>query len=209
MLIPFQRVKELLEGYRIPIYGILHLGAHRCEELAAYTAAGVAPNKIVWIEAQPNLVEEMKQKGVQNIFNHCILDTEGEKTFRRTNNGESSSVLEFDLHSQNHPDVQVIGKDVVKTITLKRFFDEHPEFQTCNFWNLDIQGVELRAMKSAGKYINNVDAIYTEVNTKEVYKGCDKMKDMSKWLRAQGFELVRSQVKEEYGWGDALYVRVR
>ncbi len=98
---------------------------------------------------------------------------------------------------------------MVETITLKRFFDERPEFAQFNFWNFDIQGVELRAMKSADTYIKNVDAIYTEVNTEEVYQGCDQMNDMTEWLFEKGFQLAAQNIYKEYGWGDALYVRVR
>jgi len=39
--------------------------------------------------------------------------------------------------------------------------------------NLDIQVVELRVLKSMEKYLQHVKYIYTEVNTEQVYKGCN------------------------------------
>ena len=97
---------------------------------------------------------------------------------------------------------------MLDTITLKRFLDDHQQFRKFNFWNLDIQGVELRAIKSAGDYINNVDAIYTEVNTEEVYQGCDQMSEITEYLTKKGFVLSGHHIFKEYGWGDALYCRV-
>jgi len=39
-----------------------------------------------------------------------------------------------------------------------------PKYEDIHF-NLDIQGAELKALKSMGDYLNNVDYIYTEVNS--------------------------------------------
>ena len=83
---------------------------------------------------------------------------------------------------------------MVETTTLARFLEENPQFQMANFWNLDIQGVELRAIRSAGDHIKHVDAIYTEVNTEEVYAGCDKMDEISEYLAKYGFKCVRQQI---------------
>jgi hypothetical protein len=98
---------------------------------------------------------------------------------------------------------------MVETITLKHFLDKNPAFAKFNFWNLDIQGVELRAIRSAEHYINNVDAIYTEVNIEDVYEGCDQMTDITEYLKQKGFALAAQYIYKELGWGDALYVRVR
>jgi FkbM family methyltransferase len=207
MLISFQKIVELCKQMGISLNGILHLGAHECEELGSYKENGMKEDCIAWIEAQPEKVEKMKEKGVKNIYNHCILDVETTLPFYVTSNGESSSVLEFGTHAVNHPHVKVTSERLVETITLKRFLDEHLEFAKFNFWNFDIQGVELRALKSAGDYINNVDAIYTEVNTDEVYTGCDQLSEMDEFLSKKGFTRIAQSIYTQYSWGDALYVR--
>ena len=209
MIIPFSTVNEMLKKQGITVNGILHVGAHTCEEMDAYKSQGISEESIAWIEAQGDLVQKMKDKGVPNIFQHCILDVETTVPFWKTTNGESSSVLEFQTHATHHPHVKVCGQDMLDTITLKRFLDDKPQFAKFNFWNLDIQGVELRAIKSAGDYINNVDAIYTEVNTEEVYQGCDQMSEITEYLTEKGFALMGHHIFKEYGWGDALYYRVK
>ena len=76
-----------------------------------------------------------------------------------------------------------------------------------NFVNLDIQGVELRAFRSMEGYLNNIDYIYTEVNTEEVYKECDQMSDLTEYLARHNFSLVDARIYREYGWGDAFYIK--
>jgi len=208
MLIPFSEIVKILRSKNINVSGILHVGAHKCEELSSYMNEGIEDTNIAWIDAQAELVEEMKQKGIKNIHAHCILDVETTVPFWKTTNGESSSVLEFNTHSIHHPHVQVCGQESVETITLKHFLDRYPEYSKFNFWNLDIQGVELRALKSAEEYINNVNAIYTEVNTEEVYENCDQMDDITEFLKSKGFRLAAQNIYKEYGWGDALYIRM-
>lgn len=209
MLITFSKIVEILADMGMKVNGVLHIGAHECEELADYKAQGVQEENIAWIEAQVELVNKMKEKGVKNIFSHCILDVETSVPFWKTNNGQSSSVLEFNTHAKNYPNIHITGQDMVETITLKHFLDKNPAFAKFNFWNLDIQGVELRAIRSAEHYINNVDAIYTEVNIEDVYEGCDQMTDITEYLKEKGFALAAQYIYKELGWGDALYVRVR
>ena len=59
MLITMQ---ELKQKFNINVRGILHVGAHTCEELSAYLQLGININNIYWIEALPELVEKNKKK---------------------------------------------------------------------------------------------------------------------------------------------------
>ena len=45
----------------IQVTGILHVGAHKCEELVQYLQLGVSKSNIYWIEALQELVDEMQQ----------------------------------------------------------------------------------------------------------------------------------------------------
>lgn len=75
-----------------------------------------------------------------------------------------------------------------------------------NFWNFDIQGAELLALKGADKYIKNVDAIYLEVNEKELYKNCGLIHEIDAFLSNYGFTREITFMTP-HGWGDALYVK--
>lgn len=71
---------------------------------------------------------------------------------------------------------------------------------------MDIQGVELAALRSAGDLIQHADAIYAEVNTQEVYKGCGILSELDSFLESKGFKREMINMTGA-GWGDALFVR--
>jgi FkbM family methyltransferase len=210
MLIPFSKCVEILREYNFKVNGILHIGAHQCEELKDYNENGVNENDIVWIEANPKLVEFNKQNGINNIYCLAVDNEEGEASFNVTNNGQSSSLLNFGTHKESYP--WCIVNEVIKVnkqkLTTFSYNNPNVNFTTKNFWNLDIQGSELNALKSAGDLINNVDAIYSEVNTEYVYENCGLLEDMDKFLLEKGFKRTHISMTNQ-GWGDALWVRIK
>jgi len=191
------------------VTGILHIGAHHCEEMQSYLHNRVSHLNIYWIEAIPAKVELMKSKGIKQIYQGVIDEVnDKEVIFNITNNGESSSILEFGTHEKNHPHVKIIDNIHTKTIRADTLIENNNiPIEKLNFLNLDIQGVELRALKSMEKYLHNIDYIYTEVNTEEVYKNCDKMQDITDYLSSFNFKLADARVYKKFGWGDAFYIK--
>jgi len=213
MLIPFSEVKAFMKGLGVTITGILHLGAHECEEKSAYNNEGISDSKIYWIEGNTEKVLQNKQKGVQNIYDALILNEEKEVDFYITKNlynpgnTESSSILPFGVHAQYYPHVQIQAIQKKKTMTLEKcIVENHIPIQNLNFWNLDIQGVELEALLSAGNFIHFADIIYVEVNLQELYKGCSLLPELEKFLRMYGFERIGLKMTEQ-GWGDAVFLK--
>ena len=68
MLIPFSQVNKILKENGIFVRGVLHLGAHECEEQMQYINDGVPKENIDWIEANPELVERMASRGIKLSF---------------------------------------------------------------------------------------------------------------------------------------------
>lgn len=203
MLIP---LPEILQSFpEIKIKGVLHVGAHECEEAQAYGDAKVS--KTIWIDANEDLVLTQKMKG-HDV--HCVVvsDVDNQETpFYITNNFQSSSILPLGTHLQMHPHIYVKGVRTLKTKRLDTFLKEQKvDMSTINFLNLDIQGVELKALKGMGEQLKFIDTIYTEVNEKELYKGCDLLPAMDSFLEKNGF-VRKAMNMTEFGWGDALYIR--
>lgn len=98
MLIPFNDCVNLLQLFNIKVNGVLHVGAHECEELKDYNSKGV--DKIIWIEANQKLIDLNKSRGVKDIYCLAVDDEEGEAVFNITNNGQSSSLLDFGTHEK-------------------------------------------------------------------------------------------------------------
>ena len=74
-----------------------------------------------------------------------------------------------------------------------------------SFWNFDIQGAELLALKGATKSIQHVKALYIEVNEKELYKNCALIDEIDAFLATYHFTRVATRMTD-HGWGDALYI---
>lgn len=214
MLIPFSELYELLKGAGKSVTGILHVGAHECEERQAYTACGIPDERIYWVEGNPEKVKLNQEKGIPHIYQGLIWSEEKEVDFYITKNlhmpgnTESSSLLPLGVHASYYPHVQVQETKRLKTVSLETLIrQESIPIQQLNFWNLDIQGVELEALQSAGEMIGFADCIYVEVNEQELYKGCALLPQMEAFLRTKGFQLVGKRMTQQ-GWGDAVFFRV-
>ena len=208
MLIPFHTiVANYLKPRNIQVRGVLHIGAHECEERGDYNKQGVPDSAIDWVEANPVLVARMASRGVQ-VHNAAVSDVEAELPFYITNNGQSSSLLPFGTHETSYPWCKVVETITVKTQRLDHLIvEKNIPMEQRNFWNLDIQGAELSALRSAGDNIQFADAVYAEVNTEEVYKGCALLSDLDAFLESKGLKRVAIKMTVQ-GWGDALYVRI-
>lgn len=206
MLISFE---HLVKKYKLDIDGILHIGAHECEERNQYNKY-VNDRNIYWVDALPDKVCKIKQvdNNIQ-IYQALIdVDNDNDVLFNVANNGQSSSILEFGTHAKHHPDCRFIDVIKLKSIRLDTFIEVNGiNMNTVNFMNLDIQGKELDAIKSMGSYLKNIDYIYTEVNTEHVYKNCCLLEEIDSYLYTFGFERVECVINGNCGWGDAFYVK--
>jgi FkbM family methyltransferase len=194
----------LVNKYNIIFKGILHVGAHECEELGWYEKY-ISRDKILWVEAMKGKVEFCKSiyHGI-NIENAIVSDVEEPIKFKISNNGQSSSILDFGLHSQYHPQVHYVSEIDGNTVLLKNIL---PKYNIdYNFLNFDIQGAELKALKGMEEYLNKVDYLYTEVNSDYVYKECALIQEIDEYLKKFGLERVETHWTD-CKWGDAFYIR--
>lgn len=203
MLIPFDQIDVYISK---KVHGVLHVGAHMCEELDMYKRN--LTNNIVWIEADPSVSQSARSKHPEEvILTHLVTDKDNEThTFNIANNNESSSIYDFGTHAIYHDTVKFVKSKLLKSSridTLYRDYGFREDF--ANFVNLDIQGAELLALKGMGNLLSNFDYVYVEVNTEEVYKDCPLLQEVTDFLGANGFErklLAMTRCK----WGDAFFV---
>ena len=207
MLISFEEINNILLSKNIIITGSFHIGAHECEELSFYNKLGLKNQDVIWIDAIPSKVQEAINRGIPNVFNVVITDKNDEDVvFNISNNVQSSSVLEFGTHSKEHPWVVYVDKVKQKSITIDTFFERNNiDASKYNFWNFDIQGAELMALKGAIQSIKHAKALYLEVNEKELYKGCGLISEIDDFLSKYNFKRVLTNITQ-HGWGDALYI---
>lgn len=207
MLIDKSLLEQTLSDLRVN--GVLHVGAHDCEELSFYRDhLGVHPDRVYWIDAIQAKVDEAKARGVPNVYQAVVTDKDDETvTFHVSNNIQSSSILNLKRHIKEHPGVHYTTEFKAAGVTIDTFFKRnHIDPSSLNLWNLDIQGAELLALTGAVESLKYVDVLYTEVNQDELYDGCALIGDLDAFLEKHGFGRVLTRMTK-HGWGDAVYRR--
>jgi FkbM family methyltransferase len=194
----------LISKYNVEIKGILHIGAHECEEITDYEKY-TQRDKILWVEAISEKVKFNKEKYDKILIENAVVSDNIQKIkFNISNNGQSSSMLELGTHQIHHPHIYYTNFFECETIPTIEIVKKHNI--PFNFINLDIQGSELKALKGLGEYLHNVDYIYTEVNKEELYKGCCLLEELDEYLNKYSFIRVELSMTE-YKWGDAFYIK--
>lgn len=190
-----------------PIRGVIHIGAHRAEYRPLYLASGI--KRIIWIEADPELAEWLKEHCAEPVFNYAICDQDHTRQtfYLSTNDGESSSLLWPKEHIWKHDRVGFAESIQVPTITLDTLVaEQNIGMEHYNFINMDIQGAELLALRGMANTLSHIDAIQTEANFIEMYVGCGLVGELDAYLADYGFQR-RITYDTGLGWGDALYIR--
>jgi FkbM family methyltransferase len=203
LLIP---VSELVTDFNLQVTGVLHVGAHLAEESSEYLRFNWTP--VIWIEAQESLAKMLKQTldpKMNRVIEAAVLDEDNIKLpLHISSNSQSTSLLEFGTHIKNYPNIEITNQVFVSTKRLDSLIEKS---EMPNFINLDIQGVELKALQGLGNLLDEVKYLYTEVNRLEVYKNCTLIKELDNFLKSKGFKRIATRWHWIEGWGDALYVR--
>ena len=206
MLIPIEKLVE----YHKP-KNVIHIGAHLGEEVDYYYNYGV--DQSLWVEANIDLMRQLQSnisryRNARSI-NAVLTDKDDQDViFNISNNGTSSSILDFEYHKIAHPDIFYVGKREMKSRTLNTIFLENSiPFELYDFMNVDIQGAELLMLKGATEILPHLKCLYLEVNQKEVYKGSPMVEELDEFLKNWKFNRVETEWFEETGWGDAIYIK--
>ena len=200
-------LNNIIQKYGKPT-GILHIGAHMLEERNIYINNNIT--NIIWVEANPNIFNKIlpyKSK-TENFYNYIICDVDDEtKSLFVTNNGQSSSILELNVHKLHYPEICVTETVNVPTKTLDTLIEENNiNLQDFNFLNIDIQGAELLALKGFTKHIHKLKYIYIEINTNTLYKDCSLVNEIDTFLLNFNFKRVETAMTP-HEWGEALYIK--
>ena len=209
MLIQGEIILNYLKKYNINIQGVIHIGAHECEEKGFYNnILKIDDNSIIWIDGNKNKVEEMKRKGFSNIYEAVLDEKEQEVIFNITDNSQASSILSLNHEKGFYNNIQITNKINCNSETLTNFFKRiDKKVENYDFWNLDIQGSELFVLRGSKELLNNCKAIYTEVNSDYVYNNCGLISDLDNLLSSYGFVRLLTEWTE-MKWGDALYLKI-
>lgn len=203
-------LEALVTKHNLRITGVIHVGAHLAEEAPIYDRLGI--KRVWWIEANPavagKITDVLKDYPSQRLISALVLDQpKASVTFNVTNyDGMSSSIFKWGTHTEFSPDT-VVAYVISLDSTFLDQLDQKFDFLGCNMLNIDIEGAGLMALQGGTETLNQIDYVYIEVQTENVYDGAPLLDDYDLWLEEHGFKRVELGLVEGQGWGDALYVR--
>src|SRR5262245_3416467 len=130
--------------------GVIHVGASYGQERDLYADAGLP---VVWIEADPNILEALQSNLVGRYANQkaigCLVTDENdtEYVFNISNNsGFSSSIFPLGLHKEVWPNVSYSRQITLKSKTLTAAL-QNEDLTQYNTLILDVQGAELKVLQ--------------------------------------------------------------
>jgi FkbM family methyltransferase len=188
---------------------VVHCGAHKAEELDEYLDVGW--DQIIWIEANPELIPVIQGRIKDYPSNHLIhsaLWSSSGKSLKLkvANNSYSSSMLDFGTHANTYPEIFFEKEIDVESITLDLSLKKFNELKGA-LLVLDLQGVELEALKGAISSLKYFDYVYCEVSKGNLYNEQGTWFEISKFLNKFDFKCVDWQYSKKLKWGNAFYVK--
>ena len=198
-------LSNFLDEFSKEINGIIHVGAHTGQEVNEYNKY---KNKIILFEPQKDifdkLIENVSKNPNVNCYNIGLGSKNEKKIIHRSegNEGKSSSVLSPEIHLLVQPDINFVDTEEIQ---IKRF--DSLDIDTLNFLTLDVQGFELEVLKGFGEKLKSVEFIYTEINTKFLYKENALVSDIDKYLKDYNFIRVFTNIDCFNYFGDAFYIK--
>lgn len=150
-------------------------------------------------ELYSKLIENTRYLKNIKHYQYALAELSGsaEINISHGNSDGSSSLMKPKEHLKVHPNVYFEKKITVQTVNLDDWA-ENLEIRKVDFLWLDLQGYELKVLKSAPKILYTVNAIYTEVSLKEMYENASLYDEVKSWLYSNGFVVE----KEDLRWSD-------
>lgn len=198
---------DIKEFIKKPITGIIQVGAHYGNE---YNNLKQLSENVVMFEPQKRvysvLCENLKNEKNITIENMALGSQIGklEMFVETANNGQSSSLLEPALHTQQYPGIVFSDREEVDVNTLDNYFSS--KTINHNLLIMDVQGYELEVLKGSVTILDKMDYIFCEVNRAELYKNCSMVEEIDLFLSKFGFKRGYTYWAG-VTWGDALYMK--
>jgi FkbM family methyltransferase len=168
--------------------GVLHIGAHKGQEANFYDKQSAS---VLWVEAIPAVYEILNNQ-ISCFPNQkamlALLGDENQDSVPfhvSSNDSMSSSIYEFgtDLGFENLRMTKTLDLPMVRLDSIL----SDAESAKFPYWVLDVQGNELNVLKGSGSLLDQCHSIYTEVSTREVYKGGVLFQELKNYLNDKGF----------------------
>ncbi len=202
-------LRKSSDRYIRRISGVIHVGANHGNERNLYRKYRLP---VVWVEPIPEVFDllesNIKSYRYQQALKCLVTDQDNvEYEFHiSSNDGASSSILDFKLHKDIWPEVVYEKTIKLQSLTLTTLLkQEGIDAGDYDALVMDTQGSELLVLKGAAPLLHNFKYIETEVADFESYEGCCQLKDIDSFLKEHGFKEYSRHKFAEHSNGGSYY----
>lgn len=187
---------------KIPINGIIHVGANEGQEVPMYQSL---TNNIILFEPLQEHFETLKNNYKNCLIFNFALGNKNEKKFLNvaSNNGESSSLLKPIDHLSYY---KTIKFDKKIEIEIKRYDELDIDHSKYNVLVTDTQGYDLNVLIGFGNYLNTLDVIIVEYINTNLYENNASLDEITTYLKKFNFNFITKD-DECNGAGNALFLK--
>jgi FkbM family methyltransferase len=178
--------------------------AQRWPDATIYTFEPV-PELFADVERRTSHLAQVRRypMALSDRIGQATLHVSGDTEDRSLNWGSSSLLTPAETLLAN-PQIPFGRSIAVQTVTIADW--AHGEgVDRIDFMWLDMQGMELPALKAAGPVLATTRAICMEVAREELYVNCPMYDEIISWMKDQGFRAVIDRVT--LWFGNILFVR--
>ena len=199
---------------------VIFIGSNAMNEIRFYKNTY---NSGIFIEADVNIFLQLKQnlEHINKIndsnyipINQLITDEDGKKYDFNifNNNSGSSSIYKSNEEHWAWSNVKQIDTLECYSKKMSTMLKELEWGDKCFDVLIDVQGAELKVLKSFDNYIDNINCIQVECSSKQYYVGQTTVDEVNDYLTDKGFVLLnrlKNTVDDikKIGQGDLIYAR--
>lgn len=192
--------------------GVVHVGAHKGEEIPDYIAEGRSP--IICFEPlYLDFPHENGNKDVTVVF-AALGNVGGYMTLRIPRHLHDPNELDTQsasglvlIHGRAIANGWTPTECVTQTVPVMRFdnWAEHNGFKrgSCSLLAIDVQGMELQVLQGFGEYLMDFTEIIAECSDLPLYEGGAYASQVARFLHDHGFDQVSPTLRH----GDVKFIR--
>jgi FkbM family methyltransferase len=192
--------------------GVIHVGAHECEEMDFYDRRNA--DYVLWVEANPAkwpiIEKKIGKRDSQILVKSAAGSENGVLEFSTYNRSEYNSVL---LPGGGDPHMVRTGSLFVVVKTLDQIIaDSLPISRPLPvLLTMDVQGYEAKVVAGAGNILgsSSLKWIYSEICWKNYYEGQITQTELEEILFPYGFRLASIDHEGGDEWGNLLFKKTK
>jgi FkbM family methyltransferase len=211
----WRRILPDPDAFLHKVSGVIHVGANSGQERGVYDQLGL---RVLWVEPIPevfaalsaNIAPFHRQKALQ-----CLVTDKDDAEYQfhvASNEGASSSILEFGLHPDIWPEIRYQKSITLRSRTLPSLLkDAQVDVSEYDALILDTQGSELLILRGAEAILRSFAYIKVEVADFESYVGGAQVPDVARYLKSHGFKESRRREfahRRDSSYYDIVYRRL-